>query len=96
MGRTGAAPEIYSLGLRNPFRWSFDRATGDLTIGDVGQRAIEEIDLVPVGGANGRNFGWACPEGSLPGPNACTVDAIQPVFEYDHSGAVASPSPRGS
>ncbi len=61
-----AAPEVWSLGLRNPFRFSFDRLTGDLTIGDVGQEDVEEIDFVPraAGWGRGANFGWNIAEGS--------------------------------
>jgi glucose/arabinose dehydrogenase len=61
--RAGARPEIYAYGLRNPWRFSFDRATGDLTIGDVGQDAVEEIDFARKGTARGANFGWRPWEG---------------------------------
>ena len=54
----GARGEIYSYGLRNPWRFSFDRATGDLVIADVGQNAVEEVNFVRRGGARGVNFGW--------------------------------------
>jgi len=57
----GAVPEIYALGHRNPYRFSFDRKTGDLYVGDVGQNDIEEVDLVTKGG----NSGWNCKEGTL-------------------------------
>ncbi len=63
VGRAGARPEIYALGLRNPWRFSFDRATGDLAIGDVGQDAVEEIDFVRRGRGRGANFGWRPYEG---------------------------------
>ncbi|MGH2956331.1 MAG: PQQ-dependent sugar dehydrogenase [Solirubrobacterales bacterium] len=63
-GATPGADEIYAYGLRNPYRFSFDRLTGDLIIGDVGQGAWEEIDFVPAGGAGGLNFGWDCFEGT--------------------------------
>jgi glucose/arabinose dehydrogenase len=56
-------PEIYALGLRNPFRWSFDRLTNDMWIGDVGQGQWEEINFVPAGSAAGVNYGWRCYEG---------------------------------
>jgi hypothetical protein len=85
VGQAGAAPEVYALGLRNPFRWSFDRANGDLTIGDVGQAAKEEIDFVPSGAVRGANFEWACREGSVAGPKACTPgNAFPPVLDYDN------------
>jgi glucose/arabinose dehydrogenase len=63
---TAGAPEVYDLGLRNPWRWSFDRATNDLWIGDVGQGVTEEIDVVAAGAQAGLNFGWSAYEG-----NAC-------------------------
>src|ERR1700750_660202 len=56
--RSGARPEIYAYGLRNPWRFSFDRARGDLVIGDVGQDAVEEIDFARKGPAPGANYGW--------------------------------------
>jgi glucose/arabinose dehydrogenase len=62
-GRRGARGEIYSYGLRNPWRFSFDRRTGDLTIGDVGQNAFEEISFVRRGRGRGANFGWRPYEG---------------------------------
>ena len=85
VGQQGAAPEIYSLGLRNPFRFSFDRQTGDVLIGDVGGGLREEIDWVTAAAARGANFGWACREGTQAGPRAadCPVpDAVGPLFEY--------------
>ena len=85
MGQQGAAPEIYSLGLRNPFRFSFDRQTGDLLIGDVGGGLREEIDWIRAAAARGANFGWACREGTQAGPRAadCPVpNAVEPLFEY--------------
>jgi glucose/arabinose dehydrogenase len=63
VGRAGALPEIYAYGLRNPWRFSFDRSTGDLAIGDVGQDAVEEIDFARQGTARGANFGWRPFEG---------------------------------
>ncbi|MEZ0293633.1 MAG: sorbosone dehydrogenase family protein, partial [Solirubrobacteraceae bacterium] len=58
VGRSGARGEVYSYGLRNPWRFAFDRRTGDLSIGDVGQNAYEEIDSVRRGAGRGANFGW--------------------------------------
>ncbi len=87
-GVTPGADEIYSYGLRNPYRFSFDRLTGDLTIGDVGQSSREEIDFVPSGGGRGANFGWNCFEGSQPFSGAaasCTpppANHTPPVLEY--------------
>ncbi|MBV9359430.1 MAG: PQQ-dependent sugar dehydrogenase, partial [Chloroflexi bacterium] len=60
-----AAPEIWSYGLRNPWRVSFDRATGDLWIGDVGDVTRDEIDLQPAGSGGGENYGWPAQEGSV-------------------------------
>lgn len=80
-------PEIWALGLRNPWRWSFDRCTDDLWIGDVGQNQQEEIDFLPAGSGGYLNFGWKCYEGSLVYD---TVDCqplpsmIEPVRTYSH------------
>ncbi len=80
-----AAPEIWAYGLRNPWRCSFDRATGDFWIGDVGQSAREEIDRIPAG-THGAFLGWRCREGSLPTTYAgCPVTlppSMLPVYEY--------------
>jgi hypothetical protein len=83
----GAAPATYALGLRNPFRFSFDRQTGDLIIGDVGQNAWEEVDFSPAGTAPGRNYGWRCREGAhdTPGVTCPAPGAVDPVLEKDHS-----------
>jgi hypothetical protein len=88
---TGATDEkrIWAYGLRNPWRFSFDSATGDLVIADVGESAREEIDFTPAssGGGSGANFGWNCREGDIAGPGGCTVTgATEPVLVYDHSG----------
>ncbi len=87
IGEAGSQPEIFAYGLRNSWRASFDRATGDLWIGDVGQNAYEEVDRMPAG-ATGYNFGWKCLEATHP-YNGCATpppNAIPPVFEYPHSG----------
>src|SRR3954471_14362229 len=83
----GAAPSIYASGLRNPFRYSFDRQTGDLIIGDVGQGRREEVDFSPAGTAPGRNYGWHCREGAhdTPGVTCTAPGAIEPVLEKDHN-----------
>jgi glucose/arabinose dehydrogenase len=62
-GKSGR-DEVYAFGLRNPWRFSFDRKTGDLYIGDVGQNRFEEVDYAHRGGARGRNYGWSCLEGT--------------------------------
>ncbi len=80
----GAAPEIWMLGLRNPWRFSFDRATGDLWIGDVGQNAYEEIDRVPDG-ASGMNFGWNVREGLHEFGGGPSADFVDPVLELSHA-----------
>ena len=85
VGQPGAAPEVYALGLRNPFRFSFDRLTGDLLIGDVGGGSREEIDWIGAVAARGANFGWPCREGKQPGPrpDKCPVQgAVEPLFDY--------------
>lgn len=85
----GGRPEIWASGLRNPWRFSFDRATGDLYIGDVGQDVIEEIDFVARGTASGLNFGWRVMEGErctgLAGNPGCGSAAyMPPVLTYGH------------
>jgi glucose/arabinose dehydrogenase len=64
-GADGTRDEIWAFGFRNPFRWSFDRVTGDLWVGDVGQNAREEVDFEAAGDAGGRNYGWPVHEGTL-------------------------------
>ncbi len=80
----GGAPELWAYGLRNPFRFSFDRMTGDLWIGDVGQSAVEEIDLVPAGTGSGSNFGWPIFEGTQPFRGGSLPDHVPPVFQELH------------
>jgi glucose/arabinose dehydrogenase len=83
--RSGARPEIYSYGLRNPWRFSFDRTTGDLSIGDVGQNKIEEIDFARKGDASGANYGWRPFEGnSRHSPGEDAPNAVAPVIELTH------------
>ncbi len=81
-GQAGARDEIYAYGLRNPWRFSWDSETGTLWLGDVGQNAWEEIDVIEKGG----NYGWAIMEASrcLPG-TSCMPTGILPVFEYPTS-----------
>ncbi len=80
-------PEIWSLGWRNPWRFSFDDLTGDMWIGDVGQDAWEEIDFESAGTTGGLNYGWRCYEGTYPyNTTGCNGDSIYtfPIFEYSH------------
>ncbi|MGI9589781.1 MAG: PQQ-dependent sugar dehydrogenase, partial [Myxococcota bacterium] len=78
--------EIWALGLRNPWRFSFDRATGDLWIGDVGQNAFEEIDFIPAGTASGLNLGWRCYEGESEFNTAgCGSGYFMPIHTPAHS-----------
>ncbi len=80
-----AKPEIAAMGLRNPWRFSFDRATGDLWIGDVGQDLWEEIDFVPAPFTPGLNFGWNLFEGTHPYAASGPVAGLTaPVAEYSH------------
>lgn len=89
-GNVAGRDEIYSTGLRNPFRCSFDRQTGELYAGDVGQGVIEEVSILSLGG----NFGWRVLEGTRCtnlGPGSCTNSIyIPPVVEYSHSGGRCS------
>ena len=88
-----AAPfnTIWSNGLRNPYRFSFDPPSGSIVIPDVGELQREEVDMLPVAASAGANFGWNCKEGSLPGPatdpECATPPAagyVNPIFEYGH------------
>ncbi len=85
LGRSGARPEIWAFGLRNPWRLSFDRQTGDLWIGDVGQGELEEIDRAWAGRAGGQNYGWNVMEGTqcFSPPDGCDRDGlVRPVAVY--------------
>ena len=86
--------EIWAYGLRNPWRFSFDRLTGDMLIGDVGQDSREEVDFQPASSIGGENYGWKCMEGSLTNgfcsdPNCATPQMVRPILEYVNG----SPSP---
>jgi glucose/arabinose dehydrogenase len=90
----GGAPEVWSVGLRNPWRFSFDRQTGDLYIADVGQNQREEVNVVsgPTPG-RGVNFGWRLMEGSLcmnPADNCNPGTLTLPVQEYSHDAGACS------
>jgi glucose/arabinose dehydrogenase len=88
VGRPDARPEIWSYGLRNPWRFSFDRATGDLYIGDVGENAWEEVDVSPAADSAGKglNFGWNVTEGNhcYSSGNCNQAGLTSPAVEYDH------------
>lgn len=90
----GGAPEVWSVGLRNPWRFSFDRQTGDLYIGDVGQNSREEVNvsLAPQAGRQA-NYGWRLMEGFLcfnPASNCNPGGLALPVLDYDQSGGACS------
>ncbi len=86
VGDSTARPEIWSWGWRNPWRFSFDRQTGDMWVADVGQNAREEISLEPAGSPGGLNFGWRCMEGTRnTGLCSALPTSEGPVFEYAHS-----------
>lgn len=85
-------PQIWASGLRNPWRFSFDRATGDLYIADVGQDDREEIDFQPADAAAGRNYGWSLMEGTRCYDDrncASRGELVRPVFDYAHSDGVS-------
>ncbi|MGE9311325.1 PQQ-dependent sugar dehydrogenase [Niabella sp. CJ426] len=92
------ADEIWAIGLRNPFRWSFDRANGDMWIADVGQSAQEEINYRPAGSTGGINYGWRCYEG-LASYNTAGCQAasnyIEPIYTYGRDNTVGGQSVTG-
>ncbi|MEP6846363.1 MAG: PQQ-dependent sugar dehydrogenase, partial [Panacibacter sp.] len=89
--------EIYAYGLRNPWRWSFDRSNGDMWIADVGQGLWEEVNYRPAGSTAGLNYGWRCYEGAhIYSGGGCTPsDTISPIFEYGHNNATGGYSITG-
>ena len=90
VGVVEARGEIWAYGLRNPWRMGFDRATGDLWIGDVGQNALEEIDFQPAASTGGENYGWRVREGTIcrPGEENCDLPgAVDPIYDYARSGS---------
>jgi glucose/arabinose dehydrogenase len=94
VNRSGARGEIYAYGLRNPYRFSFDRRTGDLTIGDVGQDAVEEIDYVPGRSGQpprgGYNFGWDVFEGRDRYEGGTARGHVPPVIAHSQDGGFCS------
>ncbi len=92
-GGGGDCDEIWAVGLRNPWRSSFDRLNGDFYIGDVGQDAWEEIDFQPVGSTGGENYGWRCFEGNTSfNPSGCgpSNSFTFPIFAYSHTSGDCS------
>ncbi|HEV7563658.1 MAG TPA: PQQ-dependent sugar dehydrogenase [Solirubrobacterales bacterium] len=94
---TQPANAIWSYGLRNPYRFSFDRLTGAIVIGDVGQGAREEVDYAPAPGlGGGANYGWNCREGLIAGPGSdegCPGSPgafVDPIFDYTHAGGACA------
>jgi glucose/arabinose dehydrogenase len=84
-GKAGARPEIFAYGLRNPWRYSFDKVSGDLIIGDVGQDKYEEVDIIPAAQAAGANFGWSAFEGDAPfNADQTAPNAVKPALVYSH------------
>lgn len=90
-GATAGADEIWSYGLRNPWRNSFDRVTGDLYIADVGQGSREEVNFQPANSTGGENYGWRAKEGTeVTGLDPEVPDpVVDPIHEYDHSLGIA-------
>ena len=85
-GGGAGRPEIWAYGLHNPVRFSFDRATGDLWIGDVGQSSREEVDYQPAGSRGGQNYGWSRMEGTRPFQGAAPANAVPPIYDYARAG----------
>jgi len=90
--RPGWRGEIWQLGLRNPWRWSFDRQNGDLYLGDVGEARWEEINYLPAPVVGGNNFGWPTMEGFdcyQPAAGCFTLGLVTPLLEYAHGRSCA-------
>ena len=91
VGKADARGEVWAYGFRNPWRFSFDRKTGDLWISDVGRDTKEEINFEPAGSGGGRNYGWHFREGTVPYDGGeKPKGAIDPVYEYDHDGTTCA------
>src|SRR4051794_11992252 len=91
--RAGARGEVWAYGVRNPWRFSFDRATGDLWIGEVGQDAFEEVDFQPATSIGGENYGWRKMGGAdcyKPASNCVDAGGTFPLLEYSHAGGACS------
>lgn len=85
VGNSAFAPEIWAWGLRNPWRFSFDRETGDLYIADVGQNQWEEVNFQPASSTGGENYGWRPYEASQVYSGEPLADAVAPFAEYSHA-----------
>ncbi len=98
VGDPNALDEIWAYGVRNPWRFSFDRATGDLWIGDVGQGSWEEIDYQPAASSGGQNYGWDCREGLHAytdtngdlNANCTGLTFVDPIYDYPHDSGRCS------
>ncbi len=103
VGQAGVLPEIWALGLRHPYRVSFDRLTGDLYIADVGDLGFEEVNVQPRASSGGQNYGWSCREGlhpfvdGSPDPRCTPTPSglTDPVTEYSRAENVAGPGEFG-
>jgi Glucose / Sorbosone dehydrogenase len=82
--------EIWDIGFRNPYRWSFDRETGDLIVADVGAGSREEVDFETAGSPGGLNYGWNCREGDIAGPGGCSGTFVEPIMVYPHTNGNCS------
>lgn len=82
--------EIWGIGFRNPYRWSFDRSTGDLLIADVGSGSREEVDFEASDSGGGLNYGWNCREGDIGGPGSCSGTFVDPIMVYPHTNGNCS------
>jgi glucose/arabinose dehydrogenase len=90
-GSGSARPEIWAWGLRNAWRFSFDRTTGDLYIADVGQNNWEEVNFQPASSAGGQNYGWNAYEAThVYSGQPPASDVVMPILEYDHGGGRCS------
>jgi hypothetical protein len=88
VGNAGARGEVFAWGLRNPWRSSFDRLSGDLWVGDVGLSAREEINLIAAASGGGQNFGWSHREGTVQGPGGAAppgASFVEPLLDYPHA-----------
>lgn len=89
-GGAGICDEIWSYGWRNPWRWSFDRITGDLLVGDVGQNVREEVDVEIATSAGGGNYGWKGCEGFIAANGGTCVGTLPPILDYAHAAGRCS------